>query len=111
MVWVESERCCGDRVATEVRCFISSLPPRAKPQLQAVRRILYMATMTAICHNPPIRAFYRRLCAKGKPRKVALVAAMHKLLTVLNAVMQDQVPWTTASLSTAIHTCYGLDTF
>ena len=63
-----------------------------------------MATMTAICHNPPIRAFYRRLCAQGKPRKVALVAAMRKLLTVLNAVMRDQVPWTTAPLSTTIHT-------
>ncbi len=70
----------------------------------SVRRILYMATMTAICHNPPIRAFYRRLCAQGKPRKVALVAAMRKLLTVLNAVMRDQVPWTTAPLSTTIHT-------
>ena len=44
----------------------------------SVRRILYMAIMTAICHNPPIRAFYRRLCAQGKPRKVALVAARRK---------------------------------
>ena len=38
LVWVESERRCGDRVSTEVRCFISSLPPRAKPQLEAVRK-------------------------------------------------------------------------
>ena len=70
----------------------------------SVHRILYMATVTAICHNPPIRAFYRRLCAKGKPRKVALMAARRKLLTVLNAVSRDQVPWTTAPLSTVIQT-------
>ena len=69
-----------------------------------MHRILCMATVTAICHNPPIRAFYWHLCAKGKPRKAVLVAAMRKLLTVLNAVMRDQVPWTMAPLSTAIHT-------
>ncbi len=45
-----------------------------------------MATVTAVRHNPAIRAFYTCLCEKGKPRKVALVAAMRKLLTVLNAV-------------------------
>ena len=70
----------------------------------SVRKILYMATVTAISHNPPIRAFYTRLCAKGKPKKVALVAAMHKLLTVLNAVSRDQVPWQMESLSTATPT-------
>ena len=63
-----------------------------------------MATVTAICHNPLIRAFYTRLCAKGKPRKVALVVAMRKLLTVLNAVNRDQVPWQTEPLSTVIPT-------
>ncbi len=68
----------------------------------SVRRILYMATLTTICHDPPIRAFYTRLCAQGKPRKVALVAAMRKLLTVLNAVSRDQVPWQTEPLPTAL---------
>ena len=70
----------------------------------SVRRILYMATVTAIRYNPAIRDFYTRLCDQGKPRKVALVAAMRKLLTVLNAVSRDQVPWQTEPLSTAIHT-------
>ena len=69
-----------------------------------MRKILYMATVTAIRHNPAIRDFHTRLCAKGKPKKVALVAAMRKLLTVLNAVSRDQVPWQTEPLSTAIHT-------
>ena len=54
-----------------------------------VRWILYMTTVSAVQHNPVIRAFYTCLCDKGKPRKVALVAAMRKLLTVLNAVMRD----------------------
>ena len=62
-----------------------------------MRKILYMVTVTAI------RDFYTRLCAKGKPKKVALVAAMRKRLTVLNAVSRDQVPWSTEPLSTAIH--------
>ncbi len=48
-----------------------------------------MATVTAIRYNPTIRDFHTRLCAKGKLKKVALVAAMHKLLTVLNAVSRD----------------------
>ena len=65
-----------------------------------MRKILYMATVTAIRHNPTIRDFHTRLCAKGKPKKVALVAAMRKRLTVLNAVSRDQVPWTTEPLST-----------
>ncbi|MCY4521929.1 MAG: hypothetical protein OXC13_14280 [Caldilineaceae bacterium] len=40
-----------------------------------------------------IRDFYTRLCRRGKPRKVALVASMRKLLLILNAVLRDQVPW------------------
>ena len=58
-----------------------------------VRRVLYMATVSAIRAHPVIRTFYTRLIARGKPKKVALVAAMHKLLTFLNAVMRDQIPW------------------
>ncbi|MCE2467375.1 MAG: IS110 family transposase [Caldilineaceae bacterium] len=60
-----------------------------------VRRVLYMATLSAIRAHPVIRTFYTRLVARGKPQKVALVAAMHKLLTLLNAVMRDRTPWRT----------------
>ena len=60
----------------------------------AVRAPLYMATQVATRCNPVIRAFYQRLRAAGKPPKVALVAAMRKLLTILNAMMKAQQPWT-----------------
>ena len=52
----------------------------------SVRAILYMATVISIRHNPVICDFYTRLCSRGKSRKVALVAAMRKLLLILNAV-------------------------
>ena len=58
-----------------------------------VRRALYMATVVAITHNPPIRACYRQWRAAGKLPKVALVAAMHKLLIHLNAMLKSQTPW------------------
>lgn len=58
-----------------------------------VRTALYMATVTAITHNPTIRASYRRWRAAGKLPKVALVAAMHKLLIHLNAMLKHQTPW------------------
>lgn len=61
-----------------------------------VRRVLYMATVAAIRHNPAIRAFYERLRAAGKPPKVALVAAMRKLLTILNAMLKHQRGWSPA---------------
>ena len=58
-----------------------------------IRRVLYMATLTAIKHNPAIRVFYLRLVAAGRPGKLALTAAMRKLLTVLNAMLRDRRPW------------------
>ena len=58
-----------------------------------VRTALYMATVTAITHNPTIRASYRRWRAAGKRPKVALVAAMHKLLIHLNAMLKHQTHW------------------
>jgi transposase len=58
-----------------------------------VRRVIYMATVSATRHNPVIRAFYERLIAKGKPPKVALVACMRKLLTILNAMARDHAAW------------------
>jgi transposase len=61
-----------------------------------VRRVLYMATLAATRHNPAIRAFYERLRAAGKLPKVALVACMRKLLTILNAMVRTQTPWNPA---------------
>lgn len=58
-----------------------------------VREALYMGALIASRHNPVIRAFYERLLATGKPKKVALVACMRKLLTILNALMRDRTPW------------------
>jgi transposase len=58
-----------------------------------VRQALYMATLSAIRSNPPIRDFYQRLKAKGKPSKVALTACMRKLLVMLNAMLRDNTPW------------------
>jgi len=59
----------------------------------AVRAVLYMAALSATRYNPVIRALYLRLLAAGKPKKVALVACMRKLLTILNAMVRDKKPW------------------
>ena len=61
----------------------------------AVRQTLYMATLVAVRHNPVLAAFYQRLRRAGKAPKVALVAAMHKLLTIINAMVKTQTPWAT----------------
>jgi transposase len=58
-----------------------------------LRAALYMAATTARRFNPVIRAFYQRLTSSGKPHKVAMVACMRKLLTILNAVVRDATPW------------------
>jgi transposase len=58
-----------------------------------VRAALFVATMSAVRHNPTIRAFRQRLLAKGKPKMVVMVACMRKLLTILNAILRDQKPW------------------
>jgi transposase len=57
------------------------------------RGALYMGALVAARCNPVIRAFYRRLLAAGKPKKVALVACMHKLLRILNALLRSQTAW------------------
>jgi len=59
-----------------------------------VRTLLYMAATTAIRANPVIRAFYERLKSRGKPHKVAMVACMRKMLTILNAMVRQSTPWT-----------------
>lgn len=58
-----------------------------------VRAVLYMATLAAIRSNPVIKAFYKRLTAAGKLRKVAIVACMRKLLTILNAMLRKMERW------------------
>jgi transposase len=58
-----------------------------------VRAALYMSTLVAVKHNPVLRAFYDRLLAAGKPKKVALIACMHKLLLTLNALLRQGVAW------------------
>ena len=60
-----------------------------------VRTALYMATLVATRWNPVIRHTYQRLYARGKKRKVALVACMRKLLTILNAMLKHQTSWHT----------------
>jgi transposase len=58
-----------------------------------VRTVLYMATMNATRYNPIIRAFYARLLHAGKVKKVALIAAARKLLTILNSMVRHRTPW------------------
>lgn len=58
-----------------------------------VRHTLYMATLSAVRFNATLRAFYSRLIAAGKVKKVALVACMRKLLTILNAMVRDNASW------------------
>jgi transposase len=61
-----------------------------------VRNVLYMAALTATRCNPPIRDLYLRLRQRGRPAKAALVAAIRKLLTVLNAILREKRPWQNA---------------
>jgi transposase len=58
-----------------------------------VRAVLYMAALVASRRNSVIRNFYKRLREKGKAPKVALVACMHKLLTILNAMIKHKTRW------------------
>jgi transposase len=59
----------------------------------ALRAALYMATFNAVRCNPLIQPFYQRLIITGKERKVAMVACMRKLLTILNAMVKNRTPW------------------
>jgi len=73
---------------------------RVKGGRPNVRTVLYMATVSASRFNPVIRSFYEQLLKRGKLKKVALVACMRKLLTILNAILREHAPWclsTTAS--------------
>jgi transposase len=59
----------------------------------SVRAALFMAALVAIRHNPVLKAFRDRLVAAGKPKIVAVVATMRKMLTILNVMIRDQKPW------------------
>ncbi len=58
-----------------------------------VRAALYMGTLTAVKHNEVMKAFHQRLLANGKPKKVALVACIRKLLSIMIAIIKSGVPW------------------
>jgi transposase len=65
-----------------------------------VRTVLYMGTLVATRFNPQIKAFYQRLLAAGKIKKVALTACMHKLLTILNAMLKHRTSWKAQEVQT-----------
>jgi transposase len=70
-----------------------SAPRHIRGGRAGARTALYMATVTAVTHNPLLRTFHRRLLAAGKAGQVALTACMRKLLTILNAILRDNRPW------------------
>lgn len=60
-----------------------------------VRAPLFVACLAVIRHNKPLSAFYQRLVCAGKPKRVALIAVMRKLVCIANAVLRSQLPWRT----------------
>ncbi len=74
---------------------------RIKGGRATVRQVLYMAAVAAARSNPVIQTFYRELLKRGKEKKVALVACMHKMLTILNALVRDHQPWRPPLVSSA----------
>ena len=62
---------------------------RAEPRAMA-----FMAALVAIKHNPPLKKFYEKLLARGKPKMVALIAVARRLVVILNAMLRDNRPWT-----------------
>jgi transposase len=64
-----------------------------------VRALLYMATLVAVRRNPTLQAHYQQLLARGKPKKVALIACMRKLLGILHAMLRDRRKWQPAQIA------------
>ena len=64
---------------------------------RALRTALYMATLAAIRYNSVLQTFYQRLCAAGKPKKVALIACMRKMLVILNSMIKHHRTWNLVS--------------
>lgn len=59
----------------------------------SVRNVLYMAALSAIRHNPVVRATFQRLINRGRPKKVAIIACLRQLLTILNAIVRTKSAW------------------
>jgi len=85
---------CRDRAGRRDAGGSQVLPDRVLARRQ-VCAVLYMAALVAVRHHPALRAFYLRLVAAGKAKKLALTAAMRKLLVILNAMLRDRQPWRT----------------
>ena len=68
-----------------------------------IRAVLYMGALVASRHNPVIRDFYQRLLAAGKPKKLALIACMRKLLVILNSMLKHGSPWRDLTPKVAAH--------
>ncbi len=64
-----------------------------------MRSVLYMSALSAIRYNPVIKPHYEQLVKRGKQKKVAITACMRKMLTILNAMMRDQVPFMEISVT------------
>ena len=64
-----------------------------------VRKVLYMAALVATRYNPRLKAFYQSLVGRGKPKKLALVAVMRKLLVTLNVMVKNQEIWREPALA------------
>jgi transposase len=62
----------------------------------SVRSVLFMATLSAVRWNPVLKAHYQQLVGRGRPKKVALVACMRRLLAILNAIVRTRQPWLAA---------------
>jgi transposase len=56
-----------------------------------------MSSLAAVRFNPVISANYQRLVARGRPKKVAIIACLRQLLTILNAIVRDATPWAVQS--------------
>jgi len=89
--WMKAE--IGDIDARLDRLIADSPAWRVRAGRRDVRRALYMGALVATRCNPVIQAYYLRLVDKGKPPKVALTAAMRKLLTILNVMVRTNTPW------------------
>ena len=61
-----------------------------------VRNVIFMATLSAVRWNPVLKAHYHQLVGRGRPKKVALIACMGRLLGILNAIVRTQQPWRNA---------------
>jgi len=64
-----------------------------------VRKILYLATLSTTRHNPVINKYYHHLLESGKPRKLAMIACMHKLIIIINAMFRKNEPWKSSTIN------------